>query len=35
MNQLVTDLFFCLPAGVAALLFLCTVGGWGMKKRSP
>lgn len=26
------DVFFCLPVAVALLLFLATLGGWGLKR---
>lgn len=32
-NVVFTDVFFCMPAGVATLIFLATIGGWGLKKR--
>lgn len=32
-GAIATDLLVCMPAGIAMLIFMCTVGGWGLKKR--
>ena len=33
MADIASDLLVCMPASIGVLLFLATVGGWGMKKR--
>jgi len=32
-DGIATDLLVCMPAGIAILIFLCTVGGWGLRRR--
>lgn len=34
MDTVVADVLFCMPASIAALLFLATVGGWGIRRKA-
>lgn len=33
MSEIAKDILVVMPASIAALLFLCTVASWGIKRK--